>query len=92
MTTRFEWYFGSILSPFIFLKKKHNKKALSDLDPTLTKLTGSAHAAIVLRKRDTKESTFLLRHITTEKSGLCQYAVRITQNTTFKKVASTEWL
>ena len=92
MMTRFEWYFGSILSPFIFLKKKHNKKALSDLDPTLTKLTGSAHAAIVLRRRDTKESTCLLRHITTEKSGLCQYAVCIAQNTTFKKVASTEWL
>ena len=28
-----------------------------------------------LRRCSTKESTCLLRHITTEKSGLCQYAV-----------------
>ena len=34
-----------------------------------------------LRRRDTKESTYLLRHITTEKSGLCQYAVCIIQHT-----------
>ena len=32
-----------------------------------------------LHRRDTKESTCLLRHITTEKSGLCQYAVCITR-------------
>ena len=32
-----------------------------------------------------KKSTCLLRHITTEKSDLCQYAVNITQNTTLKK-------
>ena len=32
-----------------------------------------------------KESTCLLRHITTEKSGLCQYAVCITQNTTLTR-------
>ena len=38
-----------------------------------------------LRRLDTKELTRLLRHITTEKSGLCQYAVCITQNTTLKK-------
>ena len=31
-----------------------------------------------LRRRDTKESTCLLRHITTEKLGLCQNAVCIT--------------
>ena len=41
--------------------------------------------AIVLRRRDTKESTCLLRYITTEKSVLCQYAVCITRNTTLKK-------
>ena len=41
--------------------------------------------AIVLRRRDTKESTCLLWHITTEKSGLCQYAVCITRNTTLTK-------
>ena len=40
---------------------------------------------IVLRRRDTKESICLLRHITTEKSDLCQYAVCITQNTTLRK-------
>ena len=34
-----------------------------------------------LRRRDTKESTCLLWDITTEKSGLCCHAVRITQNT-----------
>ena len=28
-----------------------------------------------------KDSTYLSRHITSEKSGLCQYAVCITQNT-----------
>ena len=39
---------------------------------------------IVLRMRDTKTSTCLLRHITTEKSGLCQFAVCIAQNTTLK--------
>ena len=38
-----------------------------------------------------KESTCLLRHISTEKSGLCQYAVCIIQNTKLKEVASTEW-
>ena len=37
-----------------------------------------------LRRHDTKESTCLLRHITAEKSGLCQYAVCIAQNTTLK--------
>ena len=37
------------------------------------------------RMRDTKESTCLLRHITTEKSGLCQYAVCITRNTRLKQ-------
>ena len=31
-----------------------------------------------------KESTCQLRHIATEKSGLCQYAVCIIQNTTLK--------
>ena len=41
--------------------------------------------SIVLRRRDTKELTCLLRHITTEKSGVCQYAVCITQNTMLKK-------
>ena len=40
---------------------------------------------IVLRRRDTKESTCLLRHITTKKSDLCQYVVRITLNTTLEK-------
>ena len=40
---------------------------------------------IVLDRRDTKESTCLLRHITTEKSDLCQYAVCITRNATLKK-------
>ena len=40
---------------------------------------------IVLRRRDTKESTCLLWDITTEKSGLCCYAVHITQNTYVKK-------
>ena len=40
---------------------------------------------IVLRRRDTKESTCLLRHIMTEKSDLCQYAVCITCNTTLEK-------
>ena len=39
----------------------------------------------VLRRRDTKESTCLLWDITTEKSGLCCYAVRITQNAYVKK-------
>ena len=34
---------------------------------------------------DTKGSTCLLWDITTEKSGLCCYAVRITQNTYVKK-------
>ena len=38
-----------------------------------------------LRRRNTKGSTCLLRHITTEKSGLCQYAVYITRNTTLNK-------
>ena len=32
-----------------------------------------------------KESACLLRHISTEKSDLCQYAVCITQNTRLKK-------
>ena len=41
----------------------------------------------VLRMRDNKESTCLLRHITTEKWDLCQYAVCITENTTLKKLA-----
>ena len=40
---------------------------------------------IVLGRRDTKESTCLLWDITTEKSGLCCYAVRITQNTYVRK-------
>ena len=40
---------------------------------------------IVLRRRYTKELTCLLRHITTEKSDLCQYAVCITRNTTLEK-------
>ena len=40
---------------------------------------------IVLRRRDTKESICLLWDITTKKSGLCCYAVRITQNTYVKK-------
>ena len=40
---------------------------------------------IALRSCDTKESTCLLRHITTEKSDLCQYAVCITRNTTLEK-------
>ena len=40
---------------------------------------------IVLHRRDTKESTCLLWDIMTEKSGLCCYAVRITQNTYVKK-------
>ena len=40
---------------------------------------------IVLRRRDTKESTCLLWDITTENPGLCCYAVRITQNTYVKK-------
>ena len=40
---------------------------------------------IVLRRRDTKELTCPLRHITTEKSDLCQYAVCITGNTTLEK-------
>ena len=40
---------------------------------------------IVLHRRDTKESTCLLWDITTEKSGFCCYAVRITQNTYVKK-------
>ena len=40
---------------------------------------------IVLRRRDTKESTCLLWDITTEKLGLCCYAVRITHNTYVKK-------
>ena len=43
-----------------------------------------------LRRRDTKESTCLLRHITTEKSGLCQYAVCITQNATLK--SNKHWM
>ena len=38
-----------------------------------------------LRMCDTKGSTCLLWDITTEKSGLCCYAVRITQNTYVKK-------
>ena len=38
-----------------------------------------------LRRRDTKESTCLLRHITTERSGLCQYIVCIALNTMLKK-------
>ena len=49
------------------------------------KILVSYKYVIVLPRRDTKESTRLLRHITTEKSGLCQYAVCITQNTTLKK-------
>ena len=40
---------------------------------------------IVLRRRDTKESTCLLWDITTEKSSLCCYAVRIPKNTYVKK-------
>ena len=39
---------------------------------------------IVLRMRDTKESTCLLWDITTENSGLYCYAVRITQTPTLK--------
>ena len=38
-----------------------------------------------LRMCDTKGSTYLLWDIATEKSGLCCYAVRITQNTYVKK-------
>ena len=38
-----------------------------------------------LRMCDTKGSTCLLWDITTEKSGLCCYVVRITQNTYVKK-------
>ena len=38
-----------------------------------------------LRISDTKGSTCLLWDITTEKSGLCCYAVRITQKTYVKK-------
>ena len=38
-----------------------------------------------LRMCDTKGSTCLLWDIATEKSGLCCYAVRITQNTYVKK-------
>ena len=34
---------------------------------------------------DTKESTCLLRHITNEKSDLCQYTVCIIRNTTLQK-------
>ena len=48
------------------------------------------HPSIVLRRRDTKESTCLLRHITTEKTDLCQYALCITQNTTLK--SSKHWM
>ena len=47
---------------------------------------------IVLRRRDTKESTCLLRRIMTEKPDLCQYAVCITRITTLKKATSIEWL
>ena len=43
------------------------------------------YACIVLPRRDTKETTCLPRHITMENSGLCQYAVCITRNTTLKK-------
>ena len=37
-----------------------------------------------LRRRDAKELICLLRHITTEKSGLYHYALCITRNTIFK--------
>ena len=49
------------------------------------RMYSSRFHSIVLRRRDTKESTFLLWDITTENSGLCCYAVRITQNTYVKK-------
>ena len=49
-------------------------------------------SAIVCAGAILRESTCLLRHITTEKSGVCQYAVCIAQNTLLKKVAITEWL
>ena len=38
-----------------------------------------------LHRGDTEKSTCLLRHITTEKSDLCQYAVCITGKTMLKK-------
>ena len=37
-----------------------------------------------LCRSDTKESTCLLRHITTEKSDLCEYTVCITRNTMWR--------
>ena len=56
---------------------------LSILSVFLNKLNKFTN--IVLRRRDTKESVCLLWDITTEKSGLCCYAVRITLNTYVKE-------
>ena len=66
-------------------KTKQLIECLAQGHNTVTPPAVSLVIAIVLRRRDTKESTCLLWDITTEKSDLCCYAVRITKNAYVKK-------
>ena len=57
-------------TPYVVLHVIVDKSLLFCSERSVT----STRFVIVLRRRDTKESTCLLRHITTEKSDLYQYA------------------
>ena len=84
------WFLGGNSAPFPMPKSMFFPK-VRQKNPNLTEFFFFwssffiSYNTIVLCRRDTKESTCLLWDITTEKSGLCCYAVRITHNTYVKK-------
>ena len=65
-----------LLKDYVYKLYWQEKKRITDFDMKF---------CIVCAGTILKESTCLIKHITTEKSGLCQYAECITQNTTLKK-------